>query len=230
MVPHPLHISTGYHHTHEPTHSCLGFCNRDVCHLPQASTSDLPHTAAPQTGYALKASLFSALIGYSCCAQWEPFWREMQARLFLGHLLLGVKVPEPWISSTVVIVQLCQWLLARLEKSCLSFCLFISRVCFMCLIFYFSSSDPSVMDRLIALEKLMMSCQQKNRLGMLKDVAQSRKEIQVMTHPDTTADIFLARCLNTWLNLCTLCLCEKNHVLMLLDLFTDRSVFLMDIW
>uniref|UniRef100_UPI0037E7D403 kinesin-like protein KIF22 n=1 Tax=Semicossyphus pulcher TaxID=241346 RepID=UPI0037E7D403 len=41
-----------------------------------------------------------------------------------------------------------------------------------------SLSDPSVMDRLIALEKLMMSCQDKDRFGMLKDVAQSRKEIQ----------------------------------------------------
>ncbi|XP_074518937.1 kinesin-like protein KIF22 [Halichoeres trimaculatus] len=41
-----------------------------------------------------------------------------------------------------------------------------------------SSSDPSVMDRLIALEKLMMSCQEKDRLSMLKDVAQYRKEIQ----------------------------------------------------
>lgn len=41
-----------------------------------------------------------------------------------------------------------------------------------------SLSEPSVMDRLIALEKLMMSCQEKDRLGMLKDVAQSRKEIQ----------------------------------------------------
>ncbi|KAF3704455.1 Kinesin-like protein KIF22 [Channa argus] len=39
-------------------------------------------------------------------------------------------------------------------------------------------AEPSVMDRLIALEKLMMSCQDKNRLDMLKDVAQSRKEIQ----------------------------------------------------
>ncbi|TKS89869.1 Kinesin-like protein KIF22 [Collichthys lucidus] len=38
--------------------------------------------------------------------------------------------------------------------------------------------EPSVMDRLEALEKLMMSCQDKDRLGMLKDVAQSRKEIQ----------------------------------------------------
>ncbi|XP_035525597.1 kinesin-like protein KIF22 [Morone saxatilis] len=41
-----------------------------------------------------------------------------------------------------------------------------------------SLSEPSVMDRLIALEKLMMNCQDKDRLGMLKDVAQSRKEIQ----------------------------------------------------
>ncbi|KAJ0060621.1 hypothetical protein NL108_016592, partial [Boleophthalmus pectinirostris] len=39
-------------------------------------------------------------------------------------------------------------------------------------------AEPSVMDRLIALEKLMMSCQDKDRLTMLKDVAQSRKEIQ----------------------------------------------------
>ncbi|KAM7370829.1 hypothetical protein PAMP_010345 [Pampus punctatissimus] len=41
-----------------------------------------------------------------------------------------------------------------------------------------SLSEPSVMDRLIALEKLMMSCQDKDRLNVLKDVAQSRKEIQ----------------------------------------------------
>ncbi|KAM9816760.1 kinesin-like protein KIF22 [Neosynchiropus ocellatus] len=41
-----------------------------------------------------------------------------------------------------------------------------------------SPTEPSVMDRLIALEKLMMSCQDKDRLSMLKDVAQSRKEIQ----------------------------------------------------
>uniref|UniRef100_A0A3Q1BR53 Kinesin-like protein n=1 Tax=Amphiprion ocellaris TaxID=80972 RepID=A0A3Q1BR53_AMPOC len=41
-----------------------------------------------------------------------------------------------------------------------------------------SLSEPSVMDRLIALEKLMMSCQDKDRTSMLKDVAQSRKEIQ----------------------------------------------------
>lgn len=38
------------------------------------------------------------------------------------------------------------------------------------------------MDRLIALEKLMMSCQDKDQLGMLKDMAQSRKEIQVSLH------------------------------------------------
>ncbi|KAF0025387.1 hypothetical protein F2P81_022268 [Scophthalmus maximus] len=43
---------------------------------------------------------------------------------------------------------------------------------------YHSLSEPSVMDRLIALEKLMMSCQDKDRTSMLKDVAQSRKEIQ----------------------------------------------------
>lgn len=41
-----------------------------------------------------------------------------------------------------------------------------------------SVAEPSVMDRLIALEKLMMNCQDKDRLNMLKDVAQSRKEIQ----------------------------------------------------
>uniref|UniRef100_G3NXC8 Kinesin-like protein n=1 Tax=Gasterosteus aculeatus aculeatus TaxID=481459 RepID=G3NXC8_GASAC len=41
-----------------------------------------------------------------------------------------------------------------------------------------SLSEPSVMDRLIALEKLMMNCQDKDKLSMLKDVAQSRKEIQ----------------------------------------------------
>ncbi|XP_060885129.1 kinesin-like protein KIF22 [Labrus mixtus] len=38
--------------------------------------------------------------------------------------------------------------------------------------------SPSVMDRLLALEKLMMSCQDKDK--QLKDVAQSRKEIQVL--------------------------------------------------
>ncbi|XP_042364267.1 kinesin-like protein KIF22 [Plectropomus leopardus] len=43
---------------------------------------------------------------------------------------------------------------------------------------YHSPSEASVMDRLLALEKLMMNCQNKDRLGMLKDVAQSRKEIQ----------------------------------------------------
>ncbi|XP_060951105.1 kinesin-like protein KIF22 [Limanda limanda] len=41
-----------------------------------------------------------------------------------------------------------------------------------------SLSEPSVMDRLLALEKLMMSCQDKDRNSMLNDVAQSRKEIQ----------------------------------------------------
>ncbi|XP_071395807.1 kinesin-like protein KIF22 [Centroberyx affinis] len=41
-----------------------------------------------------------------------------------------------------------------------------------------SPSELSVMDRLIALEKLMMDCQGKDRLNMLKHVAQSRKEIQ----------------------------------------------------
>lgn len=43
---------------------------------------------------------------------------------------------------------------------------------------YNSLSEPSVMDRLIALEKLMMSCQDRDKLSVLKDVAQSRKEIQ----------------------------------------------------
>ncbi|XP_023267068.1 kinesin-like protein KIF22 [Seriola lalandi dorsalis] len=43
---------------------------------------------------------------------------------------------------------------------------------------FHSLSEPSVMDRLIALEKLMMSCQDKDKTSMLKDVAQSRKEIQ----------------------------------------------------
>uniref|UniRef100_A0A3Q3GFJ1 Kinesin-like protein n=1 Tax=Labrus bergylta TaxID=56723 RepID=A0A3Q3GFJ1_9LABR len=38
--------------------------------------------------------------------------------------------------------------------------------------------SPSVMERLLALEKLMMSCQDKDK--QLKDVAQSRKEIQVL--------------------------------------------------
>lgn len=35
------------------------------------------------------------------------------------------------------------------------------------------------MDRLIALEKLVMSCQDKDGQSVMKDVAQSRKEIQV---------------------------------------------------
>ncbi|KAK2820343.1 hypothetical protein Q5P01_023302 [Channa striata] len=39
-------------------------------------------------------------------------------------------------------------------------------------------AEPSVMDRLIALEKLMTSCQNKDGFDMLRDVAQSRKEIQ----------------------------------------------------
>lgn len=39
------------------------------------------------------------------------------------------------------------------------------------------------MERLIALEKLMMSCQEKEGQSVLRDVAQSRKEIQVMTQP-----------------------------------------------
>lgn len=38
------------------------------------------------------------------------------------------------------------------------------------------------MDRLIALEKLVMNCQNKDRLSVTKDVAQSRKEIQVKWH------------------------------------------------
>ncbi|CAF95685.1 unnamed protein product, partial [Tetraodon nigroviridis] len=42
----------------------------------------------------------------------------------------------------------------------------------------FRLSEPSVMDRLVALERLMMSCQDGDGLGMLKDMAQSRKEIQ----------------------------------------------------
>ncbi|XP_017292987.1 kinesin-like protein KIF22 isoform X1 [Kryptolebias marmoratus] len=43
---------------------------------------------------------------------------------------------------------------------------------------YHGLSEPSVMDRLIALEKLVMSCQDKDGQSVLKDVAQSRKEIQ----------------------------------------------------
>uniref|UniRef100_A0A3P9L2U6 Kinesin-like protein n=1 Tax=Oryzias latipes TaxID=8090 RepID=A0A3P9L2U6_ORYLA len=39
-------------------------------------------------------------------------------------------------------------------------------------------AEPSVMDRLIALEKLVMNCHNKDRLSVTKDVAQSRKEIQ----------------------------------------------------
>ncbi|XP_062297994.1 kinesin-like protein KIF22 [Scomber scombrus] len=41
-----------------------------------------------------------------------------------------------------------------------------------------SRSEPSVLDRLIALEKQMMSCKDKDRISMLKDMAQYRKEIQ----------------------------------------------------
>lgn len=41
-----------------------------------------------------------------------------------------------------------------------------------------SLTEPSVMDRLIALEKLMISCQDKDRVSVLNHVAQSRKEIQ----------------------------------------------------
>lgn len=41
-----------------------------------------------------------------------------------------------------------------------------------------SSSEHSVMDRLIALEKQIMSCKDKDSLAMLKFVAQSSKEIQ----------------------------------------------------
>lgn len=43
---------------------------------------------------------------------------------------------------------------------------------------YHSLSEPSVMERLIALEKLIMSCQDKDSQSVLKDVAESRKEIQ----------------------------------------------------
>ncbi|CAN9509199.1 unnamed protein product [Ophioblennius macclurei] len=43
---------------------------------------------------------------------------------------------------------------------------------------YHSSAEPSVMDRLIALEKQILSCQDKDSLTMLKYVAQSRKEIE----------------------------------------------------
>lgn len=41
-----------------------------------------------------------------------------------------------------------------------------------------SLPEPSVMERLLALEKLMLNCQDKDKLSMLKDVAQSRMEIQ----------------------------------------------------
>lgn len=41
-----------------------------------------------------------------------------------------------------------------------------------------SSAEPSVMDRLVALEKRILSCQDKDGLAMLKYVAQSRKEIE----------------------------------------------------
>lgn len=41
-----------------------------------------------------------------------------------------------------------------------------------------SSAEPSVMDRLIALEKQILSCQDKDGLAMLKYVAQSRREIE----------------------------------------------------
>ncbi|XP_028990658.1 kinesin-like protein KIF22 [Betta splendens] len=41
-----------------------------------------------------------------------------------------------------------------------------------------SVSELSVMDRLISLEKLMMSCHENDRLNMLKDLAQYRREVQ----------------------------------------------------
>lgn len=59
----------------------------------------------------------------------------------------------------------------------------------------FSLSEPSVMDRLIALEKLMMSHQDKARLSMQKEVAESRKEIQVKMHNYIKAQV----CSSQWL-------------------------------
>ncbi|XP_051958306.1 kinesin-like protein KIF22 [Xyrauchen texanus] len=43
-----------------------------------------------------------------------------------------------------------------------------------------SSPDSSVLDRLIALEKIMMGSGERERLNLLKTVAQSRKEIQML--------------------------------------------------
>ncbi|XP_055031191.2 kinesin-like protein KIF22 [Misgurnus anguillicaudatus] len=43
-----------------------------------------------------------------------------------------------------------------------------------------SSPDSSVLDRLIALEKMMMGSAERERLNLLKTVAQSRKEIQML--------------------------------------------------
>ncbi|XP_065098784.1 kinesin-like protein KIF22 [Paramisgurnus dabryanus] len=43
-----------------------------------------------------------------------------------------------------------------------------------------SSPDTSVLDRLIALEKMMMGSAERERLNLLKTVAQSRKEIQML--------------------------------------------------
>ncbi len=42
-----------------------------------------------------------------------------------------------------------------------------------------SSPDSSVLDRLLALENMMMGSAERERLSLLKTVAQSRKEIQV---------------------------------------------------
>uniref|UniRef100_A0A672RN04 Kinesin-like protein KIF22 n=1 Tax=Sinocyclocheilus grahami TaxID=75366 RepID=A0A672RN04_SINGR len=44
----------------------------------------------------------------------------------------------------------------------------------------FSSPDSSVLERLLALEKMMMGSAERERLDLLKTVAQSRKEIQML--------------------------------------------------
>lgn len=46
----------------------------------------------------------------------------------------------------------------------------------------FSPEGSSVLDRLMTLEKMMLGTPERERLKLLKTVAQSRKEIQVTEH------------------------------------------------
>ncbi len=112
---------------------------------------------------------------------WDLIGRDTNTALF--HLLLGVYVRLFYESCQLVTTF---WLLSAFQSPwpyCLPYCSLSTFSSVLIWLFVsFSPSEPSVMDRLIALEKLMMSCQDKDRLGMLNDVAQSRKEIQVKTH------------------------------------------------